>query len=289
MSVMYRYAMGNTVTRAVYPGSLSAEVATPSSYRVTAVPRSNDRKFPLIHKVEGVEEEGCKLHQDCIGHMGVLNGVLILPQESCANQHGLESEQAKRAIAVSSGLCNRDEYQRWAEGTIRGKQGILRGEGTGFPVDGSIRMVIAPAPELAMDEIAVPAYVARRTIVPYIHSSGVVKTRHLQEGDMVICNRPPCLWIGGVQPMRVMLDSTRSCLGFPTLACEPYAADCDGDEVQLYVVNNRESIAECKTWKGTVSRGYSINKLLTEHEKEARMPMDRSVPQRPSVVEKMST
>ena len=155
MSVMYRYTMGNTVARAVYPGSRRAEVAPPSSYRVTAVPRSNDRKFPLIHKVEGVEEEGCRLHQDCIGHMGVLNGVLILPQETCANQHGLESEQAKRAIAVSSGLCSRYDYRRWVEGTIRGKSRILRGEATGFPVDASIRMVIAPAPELAMDEIAV--------------------------------------------------------------------------------------------------------------------------------------
>lgn len=252
---MYHRDVGNGITRSVHVGSYPADVSPASSYRVTAVSQENDREFPTIHKVDGVEEEGCILHQHCVGHMGLLNRVLILPPESCANPHGLVSERAKRAIAVSSGFCSREEYMKWVESTLRGKSGILRGSATGFTVDGSIRMVIAPAAELAMNEVSVPSYVARKTIVPYLASSGVVRSRYLQEGDMVICNRPPCLWIGGVQPMRVVIDETRTCLGFPTLACAPYAADYDGDEVQLYVVTNRDSIAECNMWMGTVSRG----------------------------------
>lgn len=80
--------------------------------------------------------------------------------------------------------------------------------------------------------------------------------------------------------MRVVIDRSRHCLGFPTLACAPYAADYDGDEVQLYVVTNKESVAECEMWMGTVARGYSIQKLKAEHEAIAGRTMNRRLSQR---------
>lgn len=118
---------------------------------------SDDDKFQVINKVDGVDEEEYTEHQDCIGHMRVLRGVLILPPEASANRHGLVNDQAKKAMSVSAGFSDSDQYRRWVESTIRGKSGVMRGDATGFTVDGSIRMVIAPAPELEMYEISVPA------------------------------------------------------------------------------------------------------------------------------------
>ena len=165
-----------------------------------------------------MEKEGCTDHQDCIGHLALVNGILILPPEGCANRHGLVNDEAKMAMSVSMGFCDKRGYAKWVEGTLRGKTGILHGDATGFTVDGSIRMVIAPSPELRMDQVGVPDYVARRTRIPYITPSGIVDVRNLLDGDRVLCGRPPCLWLGGTQPMKVVITNHRTCIGFPTQA-----------------------------------------------------------------------
>ncbi|CAN0510809.1 unnamed protein product, partial [Scytosiphon promiscuus] len=54
------------------------------------------------------------------------------------------------------------------------------------------------------------------------------------------------------------------CLGFPTLACAPYNADFDGDEVQGYCVTTPSAVEECKMWMGSVTRSYSVSRLMLE-------------------------
>lgn len=64
--------------------------------------------------------------------------------------------------------------------------------------------------------------------------------------------------------MRTVLDDDATCIGFPTLACAPYNADFDGDEIQAYCVTSRGAVEECSMWKGTVVRSYSVRNLMEE-------------------------
>lgn len=80
---------------------------------------------------------------------------------------------------------------------------------------------------MRMNEMSVPGYVLNQKFMPAISRNGTVSYRRARQGDWCIRVRPPCMWSGGAQLMKIVAFTSSGCLGFPTLACAPYGGDCD--------------------------------------------------------------
>ncbi|KAG0064906.1 hypothetical protein BGZ90_002001 [Linnemannia elongata] len=192
---------------------------------------------------------------------------MMLPQKFVSLVGPIENEYGK----LASTLMHRDDnnantiYKAGIRQTMMTKRGVLRGEMMGGHVDGSGRMVIIPCWDIEKNEIAIPRRVASKMKFPVINKipydgapgggallgapipSDVCSSRSIQEGDYMLVVRPPSLWHGNTQPMRVKLWDRES-IGFSPANCEEYHADFDGDEVQIYPLGSDEAIAEAMAW-----------------------------------------
>lgn len=169
-------------------------------------------------------------------------------------------------------------------GRIKGKQGRMRRNVQGKRNNFTARTVASAGPELELDEIGVPEYIAKRMttqervnqlnieeLSKLIHSrearyiirggehldTGIKKMvnfelqlgdmveRPLKNGDWAIMHRHPTLHSGSMQGVRVRITS-----GYTFKAnlsqTTPMNLDFDGDELNLYVAEGPESAAEIK-------------------------------------------
>lgn len=266
MSVMnYTFKpTGNIVVKSIHKGATPNATQAAQSYELVRGDRRSNTRFEDMGKFEKPPTTGCERHDNCAGHLCRVGNVLILPPELSANRFDLVSKDAKLATMLSLGRIDHVQYAAGITKNLMGKRGVLRGKATSFPVDGSIRMVISPDPRRAMNEITIPAYVARKMKIPSVNERGVVEYGPLLEGMYLIVVRPPCLGPGSCQPMKVYLSNTATCIGFPTLACAAYNADFDGDEIQGSCVTSKSAVEECKMWKGTLVRSYGVQRLVDD-------------------------
>jgi hypothetical protein len=254
-----------------YTRTVHAGASVLGAFRVCAMWTEDGRNTPLpVQTVESYQEyaAGCKAHSSgCAGHFcKTPRGSVLLPQKMASTVGVMSNDYAKMAESIFNRDTRSQElvYRERMGNTMLGKSGGMRGAMPSGVVDGSGREVIATCWELesmssrSPDDtlyFAVPRAVAcnmrvlREEVDPETGlRTGVYTEDILREGDYVLCVRPPSLWAGNVQPMRVVLWD-HECFGLaPSLAAD-FHADHDGDEMQIYFVQSESAVQECKSWK----------------------------------------
>jgi len=72
---------------------------------------------------------------------------------------------------------------------------------------------------------------------------GYVVERHLQKGDIVLCNRQPSLHRMSIMGHEVRIMEGKT-FRFNLCVCPPYNADFDGDEMNLHGLQSEEARVE---------------------------------------------
>ncbi len=196
---------------------------------------------------------------------------------------GAARQAVDRALAAAAGgpaaLAHAGIKQR-----LTGKYGRMRSHLMGKRVDFCARTVISPDPALDLDEVGVPAEVARHLTVPvrvtawnraalcarvrrgdarfYVDGDGHrydlsvfrlerlrvgdVLERPLATGDRVLMNRQPTLHRGSMMAHRVRVLPGKT-FRLNLSVTTPYNADFDGDEMNLHVPQTLNAQAEAAT------------------------------------------
>ena len=79
----------------------------------------------------------------------------------------------------------------------------------------------------------------------YKLEKGDVVERHLREGDMVLLNRQPTLWVGSMMAQSIVIREGKT-LRFNLSICKNLNADFDGDESNIHAAQSLESSTELK-------------------------------------------
>jgi hypothetical protein len=136
-------------------------------------------------------------------------------------------------------------------GTVRSMNALV--------AQGGLRMVVmSPLQPSKAGSVCVPDCAAKGTEAKCKEGSACAK-RSMQDGDWAILARQPCMWSGGIQPVTIRVTSAisndegawnvNSSMRLPLSACQPFAADHDGDEMTLFVVSKPKSMKECESFK----------------------------------------
>ena len=87
--------------------------------------------------------------------------------------------------------------------------------------------------------------------------NGIFLSSCIKDGDYGILVRQPCIWSGGIQPVKIAvtpvinedtLDTwdVNSSIRLPLSMCKPYAADYDGGEMTIFIVHSPKAVLECQ-------------------------------------------
>ncbi|MEO0246716.1 MAG: DNA-directed RNA polymerase subunit beta' [candidate division WOR-3 bacterium] len=149
---------------------------------------------------------------------------------------------------------------------LRGKKGLLRRNLLGKRVDYSGRSVIVVAPELKLNQVALPKEMALELFRPMVehklHESGIassLKEAAIKLGQRdpaiwemlekiikdhpVLLNRAPTLHRVSIQAFEPVLWENKA-IGLHPLVCTAYNADFDGDTMSVYVPISYEAQLE---------------------------------------------
>lgn len=152
---------------------------------------------------------------------------------------------------------------------LRGKKGVLRRNLLGKRVDYSGRSVIVVAPELKMNQVALPKEMALELFRPMVehklNESGLASTMREAEAKLrakdpaiwemlekivkdhpVLLNRAPTLHRPSIQAFEPILWENKA-IGLHPLVCSAYNADFDGDTMAVYVPITYEAQMESFT------------------------------------------
>ena len=153
--------------------------------------------------------------------------------------------------------------------SLKGKQGRFRQNLLGKRVDYSARSVIVVGPELQMGECGLPKLMAAELYKPFIIrrliERGIVKTvksakriidrrdpiiwdvlEYVMRGHPVLLNRAPTLHRLGIQAFQPKMIEGKAIQLHP-LACTPFNADFDGDQMAVHLPLSNEAIVEAQT------------------------------------------
>ncbi len=151
---------------------------------------------------------------------------------------------------------------------LRGKQGRFRQNLLGKRVDYSGRSVIVVGPELKMGECGIPKDMAAELYKPFVIRKlierGIVKTvksakkivdrkepvvwdilENVMKGHPVMLNRAPTLHRLGIQAFQPRLIEGKAIQLHP-LACTPFNADFDGDQMAVHLPLGNEAVVEAQ-------------------------------------------
>ncbi|MBS3769005.1 MAG: DNA-directed RNA polymerase subunit beta' [Bacteroidales bacterium] len=152
--------------------------------------------------------------------------------------------------------------------SLKGKQGRFRQNLLGKRVDYSARSVISVGPELKMHECGIPKDMAAELYKPFVIRKlierGIVKTvksakkivdrkdpvvwdilENVMKGHPVLLNRAPTLHRLGIQAFQPKLIEGKAIQLHP-LACTPFNADFDGDQMAVHLPLGNASIVEAQ-------------------------------------------
>jgi hypothetical protein len=153
---------------------------------------------------------------------------------------------------------------------MRKKSGCVRSMNS-IVVEGSGKMVISPG--LCTEEciVEIPRKVGASCRTLYMEGNYFVEGV-LEDGDMVILVRQPCMWTGGIRPFRVKLTDpdvglwnewdVNASMRLPISECIPYGADFDGDEMTFFAVKYPQAVEECKAFIWDSSKYSPANMSL---------------------------
>ncbi len=162
---------------------------------------------------------------------------------------------------------------------LRGKKGLLRRNLLGKRVDYSGRSVIVVAPELKLNQVALPKEMALELFRPMVEhelkESGIASTLKEAEAKLrqrdpaiwdmleriikdhpVLLNRAPTLHRVSIQAFEPVLWDNKA-IGLHPLVCTAYNADFDGDTMSVYVPISYEAQLE------SYALLISINNILS--------------------------
>ncbi len=98
-----------------------------------------------------------------------------------------------------------EDYRNEVISSMRGKTGSLRSI-TSITVEGSLKMVISPYPHTSESVISIPQHIAMATTVPNV-VNGIVVESSIENGDVGLLVRQPCLWTGSIRQCRVEVST----------------------------------------------------------------------------------
>jgi len=225
----------------------------------------------LYYSTEEEYTAKCTAHTNCNGHLyKTPYGVVLYPGTFC-NVTALMRDEiyvlSSRYMSDRS-VGAQQRYSASLASHLYTKRSILRYKCLGGNIEGSLRMVIVPCWEIEQNEVCISRHALSQVLVPvYYERLGALpsfKYEYVNEGDYAIGVRPPVLWAGNVQPLRVRLWD-RPCIGLSPHNCHEYHGDFDGDELQLYFIKHRASALECMKWTLTSTPQFSMDRIREDN------------------------
>ena len=192
---------------------------------------------------------------------------VILRNEKRMLQEAVDSlfDNSRKASAVKS---ESNRTLKSLSDSLKGKQGRFRQNLLGKRVDYSARSVIVVGPELKMGECGLPKLMAAELYKPFIIRQlierGIVKTvksakkivdrrepviwdilENVMKGHPVLLNRAPTLHRLSVMAFQPKMIEGKAIQLHP-LACTPFNADFDGDQMAVHLPLSNEAILEAQ-------------------------------------------
>ena len=192
---------------------------------------------------------------------------VILRNEKRMLQEAVDSlfDNSRKASAVKS---ESNRPLKSLSDALKGKQGRFRQNLLGKRVDYSARSVIVVGPELKMGECGLPKLMAAELYKPFIIRKlierGIVKTvksakkivdrrepviwdilENVMKGHPVLLNRAPTLHRLSVLAFQPKLIEGKAIQLHP-LACTPFNADFDGDQMAVHLPLSNEAVLEAQ-------------------------------------------
>ena len=192
---------------------------------------------------------------------------VILRNEKRMLQEAVDSllDNSRKSSAVKS---DANRPLKSLSDSLKGKQGRFRQNLLGKRVDYSARSVIVVGPELRMGECGIPKDMAAELYKPFVIRKlierGIVKTvksakkivdrkepvvwdilENVMKGHPVLLNRAPTLHRLGIQAFQPKLIEGKAIQLHP-LACTPFNADFDGDQMAVHLPLGNEAIIEAQ-------------------------------------------
>jgi DNA-directed RNA polymerase subunit beta' len=192
---------------------------------------------------------------------------VILRNEKRMLQEAVDSllDNSRKSSAVKS---DANRPLKSLSDSLKGKQGRFRQNLLGKRVDYSARSVIVVGPELKMGECGIPKDMAAELYKPFVIRKlierGIVKTvksakkivdrkepvvwdilENVMKGHPVLLNRAPTLHRLGIQAFQPKLIEGKAIQLHP-LACTPFNADFDGDQMAVHLPLGNEAIVEAQ-------------------------------------------
>ena len=192
---------------------------------------------------------------------------VILRNEKRMLQEAVDSlfDNSRKSSAVKS---ESNRPLKSLSDSLKGKQGRFRQNLLGKRVDYSARSVIVVGPELKMGECGLPKLMAAELYKPFIIRKlierGIVKTvksakrivdrrepviwdilEHVMKGHPVLLNRAPTLHRLSVLAFQPKLIEGKAIQLHP-LACTPFNADFDGDQMAVHLPLSNEAVLEAQ-------------------------------------------
>ena len=192
---------------------------------------------------------------------------VILRNEKRMLQEAVDSlfDNSRKASAVKS---ESNRPLKSLSDSLKGKQGRFRQNLLGKRVDYSARSVIVVGPELKMGECGLPKLMAAELYKPFIIRKlierGIVKTvksakkivdrrepviwdilENVMKGHPVLLNRAPTLHRLSVMAFQPKMIEGKAIQLHP-LACTPFNADFDGDQMAVHLPLSNEAVLEAQ-------------------------------------------
>ena len=192
---------------------------------------------------------------------------VILRNEKRMLQEAVDSlfDNSRKASAVKS---ESNRPLKSLSDSLKGKQGRFRQNLLGKRVDYSARSVIVVGPELKIGECGLPKLMAAELYKPFIIRKlierGIVKTvksakkivdrrepviwdilENVMKGHPVLLNRAPTLHRLSVMAFQPKLSEGKAIQLHP-LACTPFNADFDGDQMAVHLPLSNEAVLEAQ-------------------------------------------
>ena len=192
---------------------------------------------------------------------------VILRNEKRMLQEAVDSlfDNSRKASAVKS---ESNRPLKSLSDSLKGKQGRFRQNLLGKRVDYSARSVIVVGPELKISECGLPKLMAAELYKPFIIRKlierGIVKTvksakkivdrrepviwdilENVMKGHPVLLNRAPTLHRLSVMAFQPKLIEGKAIQLHP-LACTPFNADFDGDQMAVHLPLSNEAVLEAQ-------------------------------------------
>lgn len=244
-----------SVERLVYDGSDPSDDWVVKGIGHSKLKTKNITTVPISSEFE--YEAGCKLHDNCLGHMGKSPSGLLLPIQSLSIHNTNISNSVYNA--VSTALKGDTEYYKSKfneilRETMKKKTGKMRKGIVDCHIDGSLRMVITPQNDFSVNTIAVPAYLQGIWKACRLDpSTNRYVTKPVEDGDWAIVTRPPALRDRNDQCMQIRFWP-HTCLGISPIILKAFDGDYDGDEMHVNPVYSKAALQECEMWTSTPNR-----------------------------------